>query len=77
MSIEELDTILQTLEERMETHPNICKLWVKYINIKKNKLEQILNSAKTVIESLDTTEDMTSESLMFLLLFIQSMRETA
>lgn len=76
MSIEELENILQTLEERMETHPNICKLWVKYINIKKNKLEQILNSAKTVIESLDTTEDMTSESLMFLLLFIQSMRET-
>ena len=42
MTIEDLDDILREIETKSISHPNLTRVWIEYLNIKKQKLENLV-----------------------------------
>ena len=76
MSLDELDSIITQLEERKSIQPNISTIWLNYLLIKKQKLEEAILDTKTILNYLNTTEnDLSFETIMFLWTYMSSIRE--
>ena len=66
-NILEFDTLINKLEERKSSHPNITMTWIHYLNIKKQNLDKAILNANKVLNIIDSIEsDMTHESIYIL-----------
>ena len=75
MDINETNNILEELKNKSHTHPNITKLWINYINIKKKRLEDALILASSSLSAIETTSDLSQENLTFLIIYMECLRE--
>jgi len=63
------DLLIQTRESLAKyesSHPNLTNLWIKYIDIKVQNLENSLNHCKHAINLMNTTKDITNENILAL-----------
>ena len=58
--------IFQELEEKSKTHPNLCKLWKKYLLNKLKFINNDLIQCKNMLELMKTCEDMDNETVLLL-----------
>jgi len=76
MSLNELDTLMNKLDERKSTHPNLASVWLNYLTIKKEKLEEAISDANKMLEICNRVEnDMTHESIYILWCLMRNIRE--
>lgn len=75
MDINEINNILEKLKNKENTHPNMSKIWINYINIKKKRLEEALKLAEDSLSLMDNTLDLSQENLLFLFIYMQCLRE--
>lgn len=60
----DFDTIINKLEERKSTHPNLSTTWIHYLKFKKQNLEKTISNANKILNMMDTIEnDMTHEAI--------------
>jgi len=76
MSLNELDEIINQLDERKSRYPNICSVWLKYLEIKKEKLEKAISDTKNMIRIVDTMEtDMSQEAILLTFILMYNLTE--
>ena len=75
MTIEDLDDILREIETKSISHPNLTRVWIEYLNIKKQKLEMAITEAKYMLNQIETIDDMSWNAIMCLASFSETMRE--
>ena len=76
MSLDELDGILLELDERKSSHPNICNVWLKYLEIKKNKLEKAISDTKNALRMMDSIEnDMSHDAILLTFMLMYNLTE--
>lgn len=78
MSLNELDRIINELDERKSRFPNLCSVWLKYIEIKKEKLEKAISDTKNILRMIDTMEtDMSHEAILLTFMLMYNLTENA
>ena len=75
MGIEEFDNVIREIENKLNTHPNLSRLWIEYLNIKKFRLETAINEAKNIIQTLETNQDIPMNNILLLISCHETMRE--
>lgn len=76
MSLNELDRIINELDERKERFPNICTVWLKYIEIKKEKLEKAISDTKNMLRIIERMEsDMSHEAILLTFMLMYNLSE--
>ena len=71
--MEKMDNLIIKLKERAETHPNLTNVWCHYIEIKKQKLELLVERGEKLLILMDTMSDLSLDTVMMLMLFKQEM----
>ena len=54
------------LDNNLESHPNLVKLWKHYIIIKKQNLDTALSQCENMLESISRLDDQTPEQLVMI-----------
>ena len=75
MAIDDFDNVIRDIENKLNTHPNIARLWIEYLNIKKNRLETAINEAKNTVQLLETNQDIPLNNILLLISCYETMRE--
>jgi hypothetical protein len=75
MAIDDFDNVIREIENKLNTHPNIARLWIEYLNIKKNRLETAINEAKNTVQLLETNQDIPLNNILLLISCYETMRE--
>ena len=60
--------IFERLNSYADSHPNFVNLWKDYIKVKKFNYLKSISNCDQMIENLETTEDISVESIALLLL---------
>ena len=75
MGIEEFDNVIREIENKLNTHPNLARLWIEYLNIKKFRLENAINEAKNIVQTLETNQDISMNNILLLITCCETLRE--
>lgn len=75
MGIEEFDNVIREIENKLNTHPNLARLWIEYLNVKKYRLETAINEAKNIVQTLETNQDISINNILLLISCHETMRE--
>lgn len=75
MGIEEFDNVIREIENKLNTHPNLSRLWIEYLNIKKFRLETAINEAKNIVQTLETNQDIPMNNILLLITCCDTLRE--
>lgn len=75
MGIEEFDNVIREIENKLNTHPNLARLWIEYLNIKKYRLETAINEAKNIVQTLETNQDIPMNNILLLISCHETLRE--
>jgi hypothetical protein len=75
MGIEEFDNVIREIENKLNTHPNLARLWIEYLNVKKYRLETAINEAKNIVQTLETNQDISMNNILLLISCHETMRE--
>ena len=75
MGIEEFDNVIREIENKLNTHPNLARLWIEYLNVKKIRLETAINEAKNIVQTLETNQDIPMNNILLLITCYETLRE--
>ena len=75
MGIEEFDNVIREIENKLNTHPNLARLWIEYLNVKKYRLETAINEAKNIVQTLETNQDISMNNILLLITCCETLRE--
>lgn len=70
----EFERTIDRLIESAKSHPNLSKLWMNYVLLKKTAYENALREANNMIEALSNTQDPDHETLIAMFALSQVMR---
>ena len=70
--MESIDNLINKFTLIEDTHPEISKLWINYLIIKKNKLNNLINQGENTLELLSDTDDITIENIQTLFILYQN-----
>lgn len=70
--MESIDNLINKFKLIEDTHPEISKLWINYLIIKKNKLNNLINQGENTLELLSDTDDITIENIQTLFILYQN-----
>lgn len=59
-----ISEIKNSLKSKMESHPNLVKIWTNYIHIKKTKFEKDLEQCERLLENIDNIDDPSPEEML-------------
>tara|TARA_Y100000768_G_scaffold388679_1_gene386104 strand:+ start:1104 stop:1328 length:225 start_codon:yes stop_codon:yes gene_type:complete len=62
------DALIDKFNNVKDTHPELSKLWINYLILKKNKLNNLHIQAETLLNNLNNTKDISIESVLLLYL---------
>lgn len=65
-----LDNLLLKLNVHIDTHPNLMNLWIKYVEIKKTKLESLIGQGEKMLNNIDNIEDFPLETIPFIFMLL-------
>ena len=75
MGIEEFYNVIREIENKLNTHPNLARLWIEYLNVKKYRLETAINEAKNIVQTLETNQDIPMNNILLLISCHETLRE--
>ena len=61
-----LNDVLEKFNRYKETHPNVVNLWVKYIELRKQTMLQVIRESHDVLRKLDTISDISLNDIALL-----------
>jgi len=62
----DFEQLVEQFENKKYTHPQIATLWQAYLKTQKNKLDKLIEQGNTVIETLETEDDISMSTLLVL-----------
>jgi hypothetical protein len=62
--MEDVERLIHKFKEYEETHPNIAKFWITYLEVKKKSIEGIIEQGYSVVSQLENKNDMELEDLI-------------
>lgn len=68
--IEKLENLISRFNEIKHTHPNLANLWINYLTLKKNYLQNednVIVNAKHTLELITDYKDFSRENIMILI----------
>jgi hypothetical protein len=66
--MDQLDILIDKFKQKAQTHPELSKLWIHYLSIKKTHLSSLLSQGEYTLEMLETTDDIPIHSIALLFL---------
>jgi hypothetical protein len=70
--MESIDNLINKFTLIEDTHPQVSKLWINYLIIKKNKLNNLINQGENTLELLSDTDDISIENIQTLFILYQN-----
>lgn len=70
--MESIDNLINKFTLIEDTHPQVSKLWINYLIIKKNKLNNLINQRENTLELLSDTDDISIENIQTLFILYQN-----
>ena len=52
-----IDDMIDKFEHMKTTHPHICQVWIEFLSIKKEGIQNIVKQGETTLLNLETTDD--------------------
>jgi len=62
--MDELDLLIYQFNQKKNTHPELSRLWIHYLQIKKQRMNNIMNKANNLLRNIENFEDISIEDLM-------------
>jgi len=62
----ELYELIQKFEQFKNTHPNISTLWIHFLTLKLNKLNNLISQANKTIDHFNNIHDFSPEQIYLL-----------
>lgn len=76
MSLNDFDRTMAQLDERKIRFPNICTIWLKYLEIKKEKLDKAVLDANNMLKIMETMEtDMSHDVILLTFMLMYNLTE--
>lgn len=69
--MDDIDSLIHRFNSMKDTHPELSKLWINYLIIKKSKLNNLINQGEKTLELLSDTQDISIETILTLLILNQ------
>ena len=70
--METIDNLIEQFYLKQETHPELSKLWINYLILKKNKLNNLINQAENTLEKLSYTNDISKETILTMIILYEN-----
>uniref|UniRef100_A0A6C0BYL9 Uncharacterized protein n=1 Tax=viral metagenome TaxID=1070528 RepID=A0A6C0BYL9_9ZZZZ len=64
------ENIVNSLNEKKETHPNLSNLWVFYLKHKKKEFLNSIKKCENIIKKLDNLNDLTVLNILSLYILL-------
>lgn len=61
-----IDELINKFGNMKTTHPNISKVWIKFLSIKKKDIQNIINQGESTLLNCDTSNDIPIISMALL-----------
>lgn len=65
--MERLDRLIEKFKEKSSTHPYTSLLWINYLEVKKENLDERLTQGEKIVDELSESGDINMSLLMCLL----------
>jgi len=62
--MDELELLIYQFNQKKNTHPELSRLWIHYLQIKKEGMNNIINKANNLLQNIENYEDIYIEDLM-------------
>ena len=66
------ENIVINMDEKKNTHPNIIKIWKKYLKYKKKIFVDDINQCNDVIQKLSTVNDLSTINIISLYILLNN-----
>jgi len=64
--MEQIDSLIDKFNLKIESHPDISLVWINYLTIKKKRLCSMIQQGEQTIEMLETTDDIPAPTIALL-----------
>jgi len=59
----ELDLLIDKFSQKENTHPELSRLWINYLQIKKQRINNIISEANHLLRNIENYEDISIQDL--------------
>jgi len=73
---DQLDTLIHKFKDKIDTHPELAKLWVHYLTIKQARLKSVIEQAEQTLQMFETTDDIPTHTIALVYLMERYTNET-
>lgn len=73
---DQLNTLIHKFKDKIETHPELAKLWVHYLTIKQARLKSVIEQAEQTLQMFETTDDIPTHTIALVYLMERYTNET-
>lgn len=56
--MDSLDNLIDKFDSMKDTHPNLSKIWIEYLKIKQERIENIIQQGEYTLQQFETTDDL-------------------
>tara|TARA_B100000925_G_C22000428_1_gene470990 strand:+ start:783 stop:1004 length:222 start_codon:yes stop_codon:yes gene_type:complete len=70
--MESIDNLIARFRSKEESHPEMSKLWINYLILKKSKLNNLINQAENTLEKLSYTNDISKETILTMIILYEN-----
>lgn len=70
--MDELDKLIDSFQEKLDTHPNIATLWIDYLSLRKNNTNKLITQGKSTLKLLENVPDVDMKDMLLLIIFLKS-----
>ena len=62
--MDKIDVLISAFHNKRNSHPQLTKFWIKYLNIKKIKLLELERCANHALENMNDVGDISLENVL-------------
>jgi len=60
----ELERLMKTFKEKMDTHPELSSLWCTYLKIQNEKIKTLISQGESVLNAMKHMPDISIQSII-------------
>jgi hypothetical protein len=64
----EIERLMDGFKEKMDTHPELSSVWYNYLRNQNEKMKNLINQGKSVINNMENVSDISVQSIILSLL---------
>jgi hypothetical protein len=70
--MDELDKLISDFQDKLASHPNLSKLWIDYLMLRKNNTNKLITQGNTTLKLMESVPDVDMKDMLLLILFLKS-----